>query len=173
MHTTAPTLTTPRLTLSAPALADFRDSFALWSDPEVVRFIGGRPFTREEVWGRLHRYVGHWALLGFGSWTVRDLATGRFVGDVGLFDFHRDVDPPYDGVPEAGWVLATWAHGKGLATEAVRAVLAWAETDLRTPRTVCMIDEGNARSIRVAAKCGYKEWRKTAYKGAPVTLFER
>ena len=75
--------------------------------------------------------------------------------------------------PHPGWVEQDATAIFSAQLEAVRAVLAWAETDLRTPRTVCMIDEGNARSIRVAAKCGYKEWRKTAYKGAPVTLFER
>jgi RimJ/RimL family protein N-acetyltransferase len=55
----------------------------------------------------------------------------------------------------------------------VRAVLAWADATLGSPRTVCMIDVGNAASIRVAAKCGYGEWTRTAYKGADVILFER
>ena len=45
-------------------LDDFLDSFAMWSDPEVIRYIGGKPFTREEVWARLLRYAGHWAHAG-------------------------------------------------------------------------------------------------------------
>ena len=28
-------------------------------------------------------------------------------------------------------------------------------------------------SIRVAAKCGYREWTPAPYKGAPAVLFER
>ena len=62
----APVLETPRLLLRPHTLDDFPATFAMWSDPEVVRFIGGRPFTREEAWARLLRYVGHWTMLGYG-----------------------------------------------------------------------------------------------------------
>jgi RimJ/RimL family protein N-acetyltransferase len=145
----------------------------MWADPAVVRYVGGKPSTREEAWSRLLRYAGHWSLLGFGYWVVRETATGRFVGDVGLADFQREVEPSLNGAPESGWVLAQWAHGKGFATEAVRAVLAWAGENLGAPRTVCMIDPGNAASMHVAEKCGYREWKRTTYKGADVVLFER
>jgi RimJ/RimL family protein N-acetyltransferase len=60
---TAPALDTDRLTLRGHGLADFADSLRLWSDPDVTRYIGGRPFTEEEVWSRLLRYAGHWSLL--------------------------------------------------------------------------------------------------------------
>jgi RimJ/RimL family protein N-acetyltransferase len=173
MPTVAPVLTTPRLTLRPHAVSDFPDCAALWADPAVVRHIGGKPFTREEVWARLLRYAGHWSLLGFGFWVVRETASSRFVGEVGLADFHREIEPSFDGAPEAGWVLAPWSHGKGFATEAVRAVLAWAETNLSAQRTVCMIDPPNAPSLRVAAKCGYREWTRAKYKEAEVILFER
>jgi RimJ/RimL family protein N-acetyltransferase len=38
---------------------------------------------------------------------------------------------------------------------------------------VCIIDEGNAASMRVAAKCGFREWTRATYKGTPTLLFER
>ena len=44
---------TERLILRPHALDDYEPAYAMWSDPEVVRFIGGRPATREEVWHRL------------------------------------------------------------------------------------------------------------------------
>jgi RimJ/RimL family protein N-acetyltransferase len=65
-------LETDRLIMRPHVRADFDDSFAMWSDPEVTRFIGGQPSTREETWSRLLRYVGHWTMLGFGYWAVRD-----------------------------------------------------------------------------------------------------
>ncbi len=173
MLNTAPTLTTLRLSLRHHTLDDLADCVALWSHPDVVRHIGGRPFTSEEVWAKLLRYVGHWQLLGFGYWAVFETATGRFVGEVGLADFRREMEPSFGDAPEAGWVLAPWAHGLGFATEAVRAVLAWSDANLGSPRTVCMIDEGNAASIRVALKCGFKEWHRTLYKGTGVALFQR
>src|SRR3954463_15564591 len=101
-----PTLQTTRLTLRGPGLADFAASAALWADPEVTRFITGRPATAEEVWTRLLRYVGHWALLGFGYWVVQETASGRFVGEVGFADYHREMEPSLAGSPEIGWVIA-------------------------------------------------------------------
>jgi RimJ/RimL family protein N-acetyltransferase len=103
---------------------------------------------------------------------VRDRATGRFVGDVGLADLQRAIEPALDA-PEMGWVLAPWAHGRGLATEAVRAVLDWSAAHLGAPRTMCIIDPDNAASIRVADKCGYRALAPARYKGDPILVFER
>ena len=61
-----PELETPRLSLRGHRVEDLEDCAAMWGDPQVTRHIGGRPSTKEEVWSRLVRYVGHWALLGFG-----------------------------------------------------------------------------------------------------------
>lgn len=166
-----PSIDTARLELRGHRREDFADCVALWTDPVVTRFISGRPSTEEEVWARLLRYVGHWAVLGFGYWVVREKGTGRFVGEVGLADFKRAIEPPFNGAPEAGWILAPWAHGRGFATEAVRAVQAWAQANLGTGRTVCMIDPQNLPSIAVANRCGYREFARTTYKGEATILF--
>lgn len=166
-------LATPRLTLRVHGLTDAAESAAMWADPEVTRHIGGRPSTRDASWLRLLTYAGTWSLLGYGYFVVRERATGRWVGEAGLADFHRDVVPSFDGVPEAGWALASWAHGRGYATEALRAVLGWADSHLRAPRTVCMISSQNAASIRVATKCGYRTVGETTFKGEATTIFER
>jgi RimJ/RimL family protein N-acetyltransferase len=168
----APMIETARLTLRGHAADDLDDSLALWSDPVVTRYIGGRPFSREEVWARVLRYVGHWTLAGFGFWQLRERATGRFVGEAGLADFKRDLAISFAGAPEAGWVLAPWSHGSGYATEAMTAVLAWAGAAGHT-RTMCIIDPGNAASRRVAAKLGYHELARVDYHGEEVLVFER
>ncbi len=169
----APLLETPRLLLRGHTVDDLADCAGMWADPAVARFIGGKAMSREEVWSKILRYAGHWALCGFGYWIVRERATGRFVGEVGLADFRRELSPSFGGAPEAGWALASSAHGKGLATEAVRAALGWFEAERGRARTVCLIDPDNAASIRVAVKCGYREWTRTTYKGETVILFER
>lgn len=169
----APTIETERLRLRGHRLDDFAACVALWADPEVTRYIGGRPFSEEETWTRLLRYAGHWTLLGFGYWVVEERSTGRFLGEVGLADYLRDIEPAFGGTPEMGWVLAPSAHGKGYATEAVHTALAWAATHLASPETVCMIRPDNAASLRVAAKCGYREFHRTTYKGSPTVLFRR
>jgi RimJ/RimL family protein N-acetyltransferase len=168
----APELETARLVLRQHRPEDFDDSAAMWADPEVVRHIGGRPFTREESWSRALRTVGLWTWLGYGFWCVRDKASGRFVGEVGFADFKRELTPSIEGVPEGGWVLAAWSHGQGFASEALRAAHAWLDAEGH-PRSVCIIDTGHAGSIRVAGKLGYHEQTRTTYKDTPVVLFER
>lgn len=167
----APTLTTPRLTLAAPASADLEESAAMWAAPAVYRAIGGRIFTREEVWHRLLRYIGHWEAVGYGGWTVRETTTGRYVGDVTLMDSRRATEPGFEGTPEVGWALAPWAHGRGFASEALAALFGWA--DPRLPRTICMIDPVNTRSIRLATRFGYRVLAKARYRDAPTVLFQR
>jgi RimJ/RimL family protein N-acetyltransferase len=171
--TAAPILHTGRLVLRGHVEGDFAACAAMWADPLVVRYIGGRPFSNEESWGRVLRYIGHWAVLGYGYWTVRDRATDRYLGEVGFADFKRDIDPTFDGAPEAGWVFAPEAHGRGLATEAMAAAHAWLDTVVKPVRTVCIINTDHVASIRVGAKLGYREWTRTTYKGSSVNLFER
>src|ERR1041384_8238346 len=132
-----PVLETERLTLRGHRAGDLEDSLAMWSDPRVTQHITGKPFNREEVWARLLRYLGHWQVMGYGLWVVSERATGRFIGEVGLADFKRELPISFDGAPEAGWVLGSPAHGQGYATEAMSAVLAWA--DEQFARTVCII----------------------------------
>jgi RimJ/RimL family protein N-acetyltransferase len=59
---------------------------------------------------RLLRYVGHWAVLGFGYWVVEEKASGEFVGETGFADYRREMKPSLDGAPEIGWVLTPRFH---------------------------------------------------------------
>ena len=168
-----PIIETERLRLRGHQLTDFPRSAAMWSAPEVTRYISGRPFTEEESWSRLLRYVGHWSLLGFGYWVVEEKVAGTFVGEVGFADYHRDLQPSLDGAPEIGWVLAPSAHGQGYATEAVHAVVAWGDSHFGSVRTACIIAPENTASIRVATKCGYREHGRATYKGEATLIYAR
>ena len=168
-----PVLETERLRLRGHRLDDFSALAAMWADPIVVRHTTGKPQTREEVWSRLLRYAGHWAMLGFGFWVVEDKSTSEFLGELGFLDFKREITPPLGSTPEIGWILASHAHGKGYGTEAVRAVIAWGEEHFGRVRTACLIHPENAASLRVAEKCGYREYTRTLYKDHEVILLER
>lgn len=168
-----PVLETERLTLRRHRVADLAPCAAMWADPDVVRHISGRPFSEEETWAKLLRHVGHWALLGYGFWLVEETATGAFVGELGFADFRRDIEPALDGTPEIGWVLASQAHGKGYATEAVRAAVGWGDRHFGPVRTACIIAPENRGSIRVAEKCGYRLMQAARYKDEPTLMFTR
>lgn len=170
---TAPHLQTERLILRPHRAGDFEASAGMWADADVVRHIGGQPSTRAESWMRMLRYPGLWALLGYGYWAIEERTSGRFAGEAGLADFKREMSPSIEGVPEAGWALHPDFHGRGLATEALGAILAWTDAQLDAPRTCCIIDPGNAASIRVARKLGFDGPHKARYRGGDTLLFYR
>jgi len=169
------TIETERLLLRPHRPEDHAAATTLWADPIVTRYTSGRPQSAEESWSRLMRYAGHWAMLGFGYWAVVEQKTGRYVGDVGLSSFLRDLPDRlnFNTAPEAGWVLSPAVHGKGYATEAVRAALAWGEANLGVKRFVCLIHPENLASLRVAEKTGFTPYARTRYKDAPAVLLER
>lgn len=168
-----PELETARLRLRAHRADDFDTCLAIWSSPEVTRFIGGRPFNAEEVWDRLLRYAGFWSLLGFGFWAVEEKDSGRYIGDIGFADLRRDIEPGLDGMLEFGWVLAPHAHGKGYASEVVAAAIDWSQVHFADRRAVCIISPENLASIRVAEKAGFRPLQETMYHGRPTVIFSR
>ena len=130
---TAPVIETERLILRGHTKADLDVCAAMWGDAEVTRYIGGRPFARDEVWARLLRYVGHWQEMGYGFWALTEKASGQLIGELGFADFKRQLEPSFGDTPEMGWVLSPSGHGKGYASEAVAAALAWADARFDEP----------------------------------------
>ncbi|GIT91200.1 N-acetyltransferase [Jannaschia pagri] len=136
-----PTLTTERLTLRAPETRDHAAYAAFYASPRS-EIIGG-PLDETAAWKILTNDVGHWHLRGFGWWSLDD-----GTGCVGSCGFHLP-----EGRPdvELGWSLFS-GMGRGYATEAAQAALAWAGT--RWPRIVSHIDRDNRASARVALRLG-------------------
>ncbi|EFG2885909.1 GNAT family N-acetyltransferase [Escherichia coli] len=167
---------TERLILRPHRLDDFEALHAIWTEPDVVRHITGRPSTRAESWDRLSRYAGQWALLGHGFLAAEEKASGAYVGDIGIGRFERGLGPDFDDFDEAGWILGPAAQGKGFATEAMTAILAWFAREKGPRRTVCIVSPENAASIRVAGKLGYRPFADRIFPGTEddmVRLFER
>jgi RimJ/RimL family protein N-acetyltransferase len=164
---------TGRLRLRLHVADDLAASWAMWSDPLVYRHILPAPSSEQQAWSRILTYAGHWALANFGYWAIEERSTGVFLGEIGFADFKRDITPSIRGVPEMGWVLASAHHGKGYATEGVRAALNWADQHLSADRTVCLINPENAASIHVAQKAGYAQTHLATFNNAPALVFER
>ena len=166
------TLTTERLTLTPMQASDFPELAQLWGDRAFAIAVFPAALSSEEVWFRLLRDIGHWEALGYGNWSIRETATGAFVGAVGAFDYRRLMEPRLDA-PEFGWGVAPRFQGKGFAFEALSAALSWCDEALNAPRTVCMIAPDNAPSHALAKRAGFTPYAETTYKDAPVVLLER
>ena len=168
-----PTLTTERLILRGHRKEDFPAYAAMWKTEEVTRFIGGKPMTDEESWGKFLRVIGQWDLLGFGFFAVEERASGRLIGETGFVEGRRIIEPSLIGIPEIGWGFAPDVHGKGYAFEASQAALRWGEKHFGNVPMRCISAPENAPSIRLAKKLGFVEIVQTIYKGEPTVMLER
>lgn len=167
------TIDTERLHLRPWRIDEFEIFHALTLGDAMRRFLGSDPPSRERSFERLLRNAGCWQLLGWGPFALIERETGAAVGGCGLFRNLRGFGPHFDSYPEAGWIVAERAWGRGYATEAMRAILAWFEAEHGGGRTVAMISPGNIASERIAAKLGYRPIREAVYKGDAVILYAR
>jgi len=168
-----PVLETERLRLRGFREGDLAAQAAAMADPEVVRHLGGTPFSREDSWRRILAGTALWELLGYGYWALERREDGAYLGQIGFADFKRDMVPNIEGVPEMGWILAPHAQGQGYAAEAVAAALAWADEALKGRDIAAIISHANAPSIRLAEKAGFSRREEAIYKGEAILLFWR
>lgn len=149
------TIETDRLILRQPDLSDFEPLCTLMGDAETARFIGG---VQEPalVWRNLCGIVGHWALRGYGFFSVIEKASGQWLGRVGPWHPHGWPQP------EVGWSLTRASWGKGYASEAAMACMDHVFDTLGWADTVHLIHPDNTPSQRVAARLGSRnlgrEW---------------
>ena len=169
----APRLETARLILRAIEPGDLPAYAAMMAHERTVRFLGGARLTREEAWRKLLTNPGLWAWLGYGYWAVERREDGRLIGQLGFADFHRDMEPKVEGLPEMGWLFAADTFGQGYASEAAAAGLEWIDRVLAPPQTVAIIDEANTASIRVAEKAGFAKREPATYRDEAILIFRR
>jgi RimJ/RimL family protein N-acetyltransferase len=94
----------------------------------------------------MERVLGQWPMRGYGMYAVE--VDGRCAGWAGV------LYPLEWPEPELSYSLDQPFWGRGLATEAARAVRDWAFATLGFTRLASFIRPDNARSIRVAEKLG-------------------
>ena len=161
----APTLTTARLILRRHDLADYPVFREFWMSSRASH-IGG-PFAHEhEVWRQFSAERGHWALRGFGLWTLVSPVTAAVLGWVGL------QQPPHYAAPELAWHLTAAAEGQGLATEAAVAALGHGREKLGLGRVISYVSTANTRSLRLAERLGAVVTERGTFSGSQYVLFD-
>jgi RimJ/RimL family protein N-acetyltransferase len=158
-----PTLTTARLLLRQAAETDLPAMIAFGQSPRS-RFTGG-PLDAFGAWRALLAGIGHWTLRGYGFFSVDEVATGAFVGRVGVI-FH-----PGWPAPELAWHLFDGFEGKGFATEAAAAARDWYGRTISTVPLISQIDPGNLASRRVAERLGARLDRADVQLGETVEIW--
>jgi ribosomal-protein-alanine N-acetyltransferase len=163
-------LETSRLILRHPTPDDLDSLYALYRDPEMVRFIPDAPRNYEETRKELewHRH-GHPKHPQLGLWSTIEKASNRYLGRCGLLPWSIDGQEEV----EVAYSIAREHWGRGFATEAARAILTYGFEDLHVPRLVCLIDPQNIASIRVAEKIGMAFEKACEDEMGPFWLYAR
>jgi ribosomal-protein-alanine N-acetyltransferase len=144
---------------------DESDVRVLNRDPQVMATLGGVR-TEEETRRWMRENLEHWERNGFGTWVFHDFTNGEVAGRAGI----RRVEVEGESEIELGYVLASKFWGQGLATEMGDAILDRKYPSLPMGRVIALIDAKNARSLRVAARLGFRFERNVTWKGLPTTL---
>lgn len=146
-------LETKRLLLRHLMVEDLESLWALYCDPEITRYIPDAPRSREEAREELEWHMnGHPRFPQLGLWATVHKETGKFIGRCGLLPWTIDGQ---DEV-EVAYTIAREHWGQGLATEAAQAILQYGFEKLKLSRLICLIDEENIGSQKVAEKIGMK-----------------
>jgi RimJ/RimL family protein N-acetyltransferase len=173
----APILRTERLILRGYRREDFEAIYTIGADAEITRYMGGAIISRSTAWEKFLRGPAMWPMLGYGMWIAERASDGAVLGQIGFADFMREMDPPLADVPEMAWVLggggAAGSLGQGYGSEALAAVLAWGDANLSAAKFQCIIAPENIPSLRLAARFGFAEIRRTEYKDVEIVVFER
>lgn len=143
---------TPRLLLRVPEERDAEPYLRIHSDPDVMRWLGGRfPQSVDEERERIEQRARLQEEHGFTLWAVEEKETGELIGAAGLF--HVEGKGPD---VEVAYHFAKDRWGRGYATEAAKASIAYGFETAGLDRIVGLVVPENVASARVLEKCGLK-----------------
>ncbi len=162
-----PEIETERLRLRMFTPEDFEAMYAVWTDPEVMRFIHseGWPLSREESKGLLGRLIERFKQNNFGQWAVIYRPEEKLIGYCGLkfLDNTPEVELLY-GISKNYW-------NRGLVTEAAKATLRYAFEETKLEEIVAIANPQNTGSWRVMEKAGMKREGLARHYGQEVVRY--
>ena len=161
-----PTLHSTRLNLRPWAVDDINELHALWTRPEVRRYLWDNvTITRERAEAAVREFMAPQEAEGIGGWLLLDRETGALVGFAALV--RRE-----PGDPELMYGLAPEWWGRGLATEAAHAVMTYAFGVLGCERVTGATDVPNVASARVMERLGMRFTHRGPLNGLDTLFYE-
>jgi ribosomal-protein-alanine N-acetyltransferase len=144
-----PELLTKRLLLRKLVVSDYADMYEYSRLEEVTRYLVWEPHPDEHYTARyLDTVQAQYRNGEFYDWGVEWRETGKLIGTCGFTSF----DLPNKRA-EVGYVINPAFSGRGVATEALMAVLDYAFNELKLHRVEAKYIYGNDASRRVMEKC--------------------
>ena len=163
---------TDRLVMRPWRPDDLTARMGIFSDAEVMKFIGRTSYTSAEVMReRISRQMRFQFHFGFSMWAVLDKTTREIIGNAGL--------QPLEGSKEieVGYHFRRDVWGRGYATETARASLAFglrpeSEGGAGLRKIVGITHPDNVASQRVLVKAGLTLVGPSRHYDTDVLLFE-
>ena len=145
------TIDTERLILRRFEYEDTDAVFKNWASDENVQKMYSEPVyeTREAVKGLLDKYIGGYERDDYYRWAVILRETGECIGQIAYFY----VDSK-NHFAEIEYCIGAAFQGRGLATEAAKAVIAYGFEKIGLHKVQICCKTINPRSRRVIEKCG-------------------
>jgi len=144
-------LETERLLLRRLTMADLDALAVLYRDPDVRRYFPDGVLTYDQTRAELEWIIDvYYGRYGYGLWATILKENGAFIGRCGLLPWEIGGRTEV----EVAYLLGPDHWGRGLATEAARAIAEHAFATLPVDRLICLLDPANDASRRVAAKVG-------------------
>ncbi|MFI7633263.1 GNAT family N-acetyltransferase [Nonomuraea sp. NPDC049400] len=161
-------LMTERLTLRPVTVADHAELSAHWTGADVRRFLfDGAVLSPAEIAEVIEDSGRDFASGGHGLWLIRDRnGEPGLIGTAGL-------RPLEELGLEVFYSLEPSAWGKGYATEAAGAVVAYALGPLGLPEVLAEVDEGNAASVAVIERLGMTPFEVVPGLLGPMTRYRK
>lgn len=145
-------LVTERCWLRETVEEDVDGFWRMYQEPEITQYTEQLYPSPEAERGYIREYRRLvYSFYEFGVWTVLDRQSGAVVGRAGL-----SVREGYD-LPELGFVIGREWQGRGLAGEVCQGILKYAGEQLGFDRIQVLVHEGNAVSLHLCRKLGFRE----------------
>ena len=142
-------LETERLLFRPHQPEDLEPFCAMEADAEVRRWVGGRPRTREEAEQKVRSVYLKPVRDRLGMWATVLKAENRYIGYCGVY-----------GQGVLGYYLARPYWGRGLATEAARALVEFGFRELGLARIRASVEVGNDASRHILETLGFVHVRR-------------
>ena len=148
-------LETERLLFRQHIPADLDAFCDMEQDPDVRRYVGGAPRSREDAERRFQN--GLKPVIGsLSMWATIYKLEEKYIGRCGIFPHFNNGGVPIPGEASLGLYIAKNYWGRGFATEAGQAFIKFGFTELKLNRIVTIIQIGNDASVRVIEKLGFQ-----------------
>ncbi|MCD9853205.1 GNAT family N-acetyltransferase [Epilithonimonas sp. JDS] len=163
---------TERLILRKITSADLDDLFLLDSNPEVVKYVGIKPFTKkEETLHLIECLLNQYEKNGTGRLSVIEKETKKFTGWSGIKLFTEKVNG-FKNVYELGYRFLPEFWGKGYATESAKASLGLGFNQFHADKIYAYADVENQTSNYILTKLGFENKGTFLDKGDKCNWYE-